>query len=182
MSKIKVSQLQHPSATDPAIELDASGNAEYAGTHDFSNATVLEPAGRVLQVVYGSTNTSAQNNTSTFADTNLTATITPSSASSKVLVLVNQVELSKDTNNVGIGLQLVRGASSILVFAQNAGFTNSSARNDVGGVGCVYLDSPNTTSATTYKTQFKSEGNNSATYVQRGGVAYSTIVLVEISG
>ena len=46
--------------------------------------------GKVLQVVMGNTTTSAYTNTNTFIDTNLTATITPTSASSKVLVLVSQ--------------------------------------------------------------------------------------------
>ena len=44
--------------------------------------------GHVIQVVQGSTNTSASGDTTTYTDTNLSATITPKSASSKILIKV----------------------------------------------------------------------------------------------
>lgn len=137
--------------------------------------------GKVLQIVYGSTNASVQNNTATFIDTGLVATITPASTSSKIFIVVNQVELSKDTGNTGIALRLMRNSTALYQFSQAACFTNSTDRNDVGGVGTVYLDSPSTTSAVTYKTQFASQSNVSATYVQRGDISYSTIALLEIA-
>jgi Tfp pilus assembly protein FimT len=65
--------------------------------------------------------------------------------------------------------------------AQNAGYTNSTARNDIGSVSASFLDSPNTTSSITYKTQFASAQNNAAVFVQRGGIAYSTITLLEVA-
>jgi hypothetical protein len=40
MSTINVTNVKHPSATNPAIVLDADGDATYAGVHDFSAATV----------------------------------------------------------------------------------------------------------------------------------------------
>lgn len=138
-------------------------------------------AGSILQVVNAYTQASVQNNTNAFADTGLSATITPSSSSSKILVLVNQVELSKDTNNTGVALRLFRNSTGILDMAQNAGYTNSTARNDIGSVSASFLDSPNTTSSITYKTQFASAQNNAAVFVQRGGIAYSTITLLEVA-
>ena len=45
MSTIKANNFQHPSATNPAIVLDASGNAIYAGTHNFIAATVTGAGG-----------------------------------------------------------------------------------------------------------------------------------------
>ena len=60
--------------------------------------------GKVLQVVAGTTSASASNSTTTYADTGLTATITPSAASSKVLVLVSQQGVRKSDGNSGNGL------------------------------------------------------------------------------
>jgi hypothetical protein len=138
-------------------------------------------SGKVLQVINAYTGTNAQSNSSTFADTGLTATITPSKTTSKVLIIVNQVEISKDTGNTGIGLRLMRDATNILNFAYIAGFTNNTSRNDIGSIGAAYLDSPASTSAITYKTQFNSQANTNAVYVQRGGTSASTITLMEIA-
>jgi hypothetical protein len=135
--------------------------------------------GKVLQVIYGSTSTQTSNSTSTYADTTLSATITPSSATSKVLVLVSQNGVSKD-NNTGVQLRLLRGATSILVFAGSVGFQNASGRLDAAA-SCGYLDSPATTSATTYKTQFASRTNIASAQVQvTGADDTSTMLLLEI--
>jgi hypothetical protein len=136
--------------------------------------------GKVLQVVYGSTTTQTANNTSTYADTTLSASITPSSATSKVLVLVSQNGLSKDTNNTGVMLRLLRGATSILQFVGSAGFNGGNTRQDVAA-SCAYLDSPSTTSSTTYKTQIASRTNQATAQCQvTGGDDTSTIILMEI--
>jgi hypothetical protein len=153
---------------------------------DSSTATGLKwatPAGggKVLQVVYGSTGTAAASSSSTQAATNLTASITPSSATSKVLVLVAQTGLAKNSANTGsaINLYLYRGATQLDMFQNSAAHTNSAVRNDVGGVSCNYLDTPATTSSTTYSTKFSSTNGTSEVYVQNGG-GISTIVLMEI--
>ena len=76
----------------------------------------------------------------------------------------------------------MRGATFLKQLETYAGATASSSENNIGSTGITYLDSPATTSPTTYKTQFNS-GNNSATaYVQyTGGGATSSITLMEIS-
>ena len=63
--------------------------------------------GSVLQVVNGSTYTKVSSTSSTYADTGLSASITPSSTSNKVLVIVNQF-LIKSTHNTYGGLKLLR--------------------------------------------------------------------------
>jgi hypothetical protein len=155
-------------------------------TADSAEATGMKWAaaagggGKVLQVVYGSTTTQTSNSTSTYADTTLSATITPSSASSKVLVLVSQNGVSKDIGNTGVQLKLLRGATTILTFAGTVCFTNTTTRNDAAA-SCGYLDAPATTSATTYKTQFASRSNVAAVQVQvAGGDDTSTMLLLEI--
>jgi hypothetical protein len=139
-------------------------------------------AGTVLQVVNANYGTLQTTSSSTFTDTGLTASITPTSATSKILVLVNQCGVRKDTGDTGVGLRLLRGATVILKFEDSAGNTNSAAQNFIGSVSTSYLDSPATTSATTYKTQFNSWGNIANARVQAfDGATASTITLMEIA-
>ena len=137
------------------------------------------PVGSVLQVVNAAYSTATSTNTSTAVTTGLTATITPTSASSKILVLVNQAGVNK-ANNTYIALYLYRGASSLTQFEGEGGYTNTTATNSIGSCSICYLDSPATTSATTYTTYFKSVANAASVAVQ-GSSATSTITLMEIA-
>ena len=78
-------------------------------------------------------------------------------------------------------LKLLRGSSVISTFGNNVTYTNSAVVNSIGTVGTMYLDSPSTTSATTYKTQFSSGDNSAGVGVQGTGGEVSTITLMEIS-
>lgn len=143
--------------------------------------------GKVLQVVYSATSTLVTTASTTFQNTGLTATITPSSATSKVLVLVTQAMCGKGTTGVtdgGMRLKLFRGATEILSLGDGIGYDGTTALNDSEFASCVYLDSPATTSATEYKTQFRT--NNATTtvvtqnYQVNSGTGTSTIILMEI--
>ena len=140
----------------------------------------LRGAFRVLQVVNGSYATQTASSTSAYADTGLTATITPQSATSQILVLVNQAGCLKEINNTRMQLKLMRGATDINFFEMYGGFTADSGTVAFGSCSACHLDSPATTSATTYKTQFLSQANNQQVIVQTGG-GRSTITLMEIS-
>jgi hypothetical protein len=136
--------------------------------------------GKVVQIVTGTTTTGVTNSTSTYADTNLTATITPTSASNNILVLMNQNGCGKKTNNTSFLLRLMRGATQIALGTGIGGFTNNTNDNFFNNVSLSYLDSPATTSATTYKTQFASSGNNARADVNIDS-SMSTIVLMEVT-
>jgi hypothetical protein len=138
------------------------------------------PVGSVLQVVSSAYSTEVTNSTFTWADTNLTATITPKFSTSKILVLVNQGCLAIDTNNTGVGLQLLRAGSNISTFGYYIAFNPTGPANYDAYASLSYLDSPATTSATIYKTQFRSEQNNARARVQAGNTM-STITLLEIA-
>lgn len=153
---------------------------------DSSTATGLKWAtaaggGKVLQVVSGTTTTGIYNATTTYEDTNLTATITPTSATSKVLVLVNQNGAYRTNGNAsnGIDLQLLRGATQIALIADDAG-QNGSVSIFLPTISISYLDSPATTSATTYKTKFRNSFAASTVAVQSQSTETSTIILLEI--
>lgn len=135
--------------------------------------------GKVLQVVNATISTTATSSSSTYADTGLTATITPTSASSKILVLVSQNGIQKAVQDTFVKLRLLRGASQILEFEVQAANTGTTTTNEIGASGANYLDSPATTSATTYKTQFANGAAAGFVRVQNG-VCSSSITLMEI--
>ena len=133
--------------------------------------------GKVLQVVEGSYSTQVDNATTTYQDTNLTATITPSAATSKILVIAKHVGY-KSAGNSGSALyiQLLRGATKIDETVTS--YTNSSLDN-YDEITLLKLDSPSTTSATTYKTQFKNGAAAVQVSVQVSSMP-SQIILMEI--
>jgi len=139
------------------------------------------PTGSVLQVVNASYGTQVTNSTSTYADTGLTATITPTSATSKILVIVHQTGLFK-SGNTRITLRLLRSSTSLIVFEWGGGTTDSNAVISPAGSGTTFLDSPATTSSITYKTQFASTSNVAEVRVNLDSNSSSTITLMEIAG
>jgi hypothetical protein len=142
----------------------------------------LRGAFRILQVVYGSTNVQVTNSTTTPVDTGLTATITPQSTSSKVLVFVNQNGAAKGAGDAAnaVNVQLMRGATNIQNIILSGGYTNSFLELRLATISGMILDSPSTTSPVTYKTQFYNDLNAAAVLVQIA-TETSSIVLMEVS-
>ena len=140
----------------------------------------LRGAFRVLQVIYDSTSTEVTNNTNTFADTGLTATITPQATSSKVLVLIAQQAIKTNSNSENrMEIKTFRAATQIATSGSLFLYNASAIFNQATYSLCL-LDSPATTSATTYKTQFNNPQNAAAVRTQPGS-ALSTMILMEIS-
>jgi hypothetical protein len=157
-------------------------------TADSSTATGLKWAaaasgGKVLQVVIGSDTTQTTSTSTTFADTGLSATITPTSATSKILVIANQNGITK-FGDTAVRLRLLRGATELTIFEDGAAYNNNgTVYLGVGGSGLTYLDEPATTSATTYKTQLRTNASGVPVYTNYnvyGSNSYSSITLLEI--
>jgi hypothetical protein len=88
--------------------------------------------------------------------------------------------MQKRNSNTGIDLRLLRGATVIRNPGISDGENDSSLRNQFGSVSMCYLDSPATTSATTYKTTFNSFNNTNGVYVQFNS-SESTLTLMEVT-
>jgi hypothetical protein len=154
---------------------------------NLSNATALPraalPTGCILQVVNSAYNTQTANSTGSYAATGVTATITPTSATSKILVMVTGGDAATTSNSSGVQTELRRNSTSLATFAvQGPVYIGSGGSFFIGtGPSINYLDSPATTSATTYATYFKPQGGAGATAtVQRDGTT-STITLMEVA-
>ena len=139
---------------------------------------------RVLQVVSSTQTANIQNNTSTYVDSGLSVAITPSSSSSKVLIIGSNSLTKNNTNaSASAASRLVRTTTTISQISQGLLYTGTAIYN-VGNDQFFYLDSPATTSATTYKTQFASTGNNDGVIVNvnvGAGNQTSYIVALEVS-
>lgn len=157
-------------------ETDTDKVLVYNGTA-WKQVPTAATAGTVLQVVQGSTATVTSTTTSTYIDSNLTATITPSSSSSLVLVFVSQRTYASAAN-VGIKLKLLRGSTQ-LTEALEVNFNSAGSGSSL--FNPIYQDSPATTSATTYKTQFALGSGTGTVYTQPSG-NLGTITLMEIAG
>ena len=138
--------------------------------------------GHVVQVVQGTTST-VVSATSSFVDTGLTASITPSATSSKILVMVQQAGCNPANTFTGpLDIKLQRGTTDIHKFGLSLFYVNP----DLGSgfrsvVNANFLDSPSTTSATTYKTVFKANNGGTSRVQTDNANSVSTIILMEIA-
>lgn len=144
-------------------------------------------SGSVLQVVQGTVAAQVVLSSTSFVDTGVTATITPSSTASKILVITQHGWTHYQTGNVPITfyLNVLRGSTSIGSKALGQGGAASSTNYFYGALdGTLHiLDSPTTTSAVTYKTQVRagSTANSMDMKISNGG-GLSSITLMEIAG
>ena len=156
-----------------------AANGVISGAGTISKSAL--PAGSVLQVVQGITTTEVTSSLATYVNTGLSASITPTSSSSKILVMVTHGTITKSnglsTNRVM--LKLLRDSTDLYVFGNGLLYTATALQNR-GSASFTYLDSPATTSSVTYKTQVANGDAAAEVQVQTNGSA-STITLMEIA-
>ena len=133
----------------------------------------LRGAFRVLQVVTGTANSQVGPIGGSYTNAGLSATITPSSNTSKILVAA-QVNYYNDSTAKSTW-NLVRGSTQI----NESNPLGGDVANIDGSIFLTFFDSPATTSATTYKVQGKCGGGG--TYFRASASAICTIFLLEIS-
>lgn len=180
MSTIKTTYIQHPSATNPNIELSADGTVALplSGIGDLANvdegsgaadgdvltydgvSDLWVPApsavgGKVLQVQSSLLTGNWSTTSGTFQEiTGLSVSITPSSTLSKILVLVN-VHAIANTTDYGAYFQLRRNGTDIAKSTASTSSTHTFGATQfagfgVAGSGISVLDSPSSTSSVTY--------------------------------
>jgi len=163
-------------------------------TADSTTATGLKWAaagggGKVLQVVSATTQTLANIAVDTFTDTNLTASITPSSTGSKILVIISQAcnpYRNAGQTIFGNYLKILRGSTTIFNNTLTIGHLSINYQLSSGFLdfntylNYTFLDSPATTSATTYKTQGRPIASAAGGAVAFNNTMTSTITLLEI--
>ena len=160
--------------------LDGTNGITYPVATATGSATQAS-AGRVLQVVTAETSTNTTTTSTSFVTTNLTASITPSSSSNKVLAIVSAEGFVNGANTSGI-YTLFRGTVAGTNLGNATwGFANlfSSAGAVTGSISINFLDSPSTTSSQTYTYAMRSEGGT-ITHINANGQK-SVITLMEIS-
>jgi hypothetical protein len=161
--------------TDPYI-LSMAGS-KLTGTQSIPKATL--PTGSVLQVVQFTTNATISTTSNSFVTTGLSASITPTASTSRVLILVSGV-MYTPAATAEPQLTVYRGGSNIT--ASQLGDIFSPAGALVGSVSGMYVDSPATTSSTTY-TLFYKQGNGGSGAAAFLGVnnCQTNIILMEIA-
>ena len=157
----------------------SSGNTRVLTLPDTGNLTLGKTG--ILQVVQAAKTDTASTTSGTYVTiSGLSVNITPSSTSSKILVIAD-VKAGNDGGN-GYYLQIVRDSTAIYVGDAASGKQQCVQQTYGGGdtgegkygmakMGGTFLDSPNTTSQITYAVQFLRLGGNSPTtlYVNRVG-------------
>ena len=165
MAIIKLNATQGLTGTLPAV----SG----------ANLTNID-AGKILQVVQGLSSSVVTTTSSSYVTSGLSAAITPSATSSKILINVNHF-MNNGGGNGEMICTIYKGSSNIITagssdcYAQNF---NSAGRQDTQG-SFSFLDSPSTTNATTYTMYFLAQGGT-AQVIGEGTTA--SIMLMEVAG
>lgn len=141
--------------------------------------SAVMPAGSVIQTVNYTNTTEVQTASSTFTDTGQTITFTPTSATSKILILWTVAGCFKNSSNTYMRLKLVRNSTDLAQIEGAVGYSNDNAENNVGASSISYLDSPATTSPVTYKIQYLSSAGSNYVGINRNQ-ATSSATLLEI--
>ena len=155
--------------------------------------------GKILQVVnIIKTDTFSTTSTTPVDITGFSVTITPSSSSNKVLLLINIGILGASGGN-GTYVNLLRGSTAIAAttigsgnldsrsgFASGGGGGMSENERKTTAAGITFLDTPNTTSATTYKIQISTSNSSYTSFFNRWGentdnASVSTITAMEVA-
>jgi hypothetical protein len=166
-----------------AVVPSQTGNSgKYLTTNGTSSSWATVSSGAVVQVKSAVYSTSSSTSSTSYVDTGLSISITPTSASNKILVFVSQnIYSSHSGNSTAANIRLLRDATAIHTVAETHYWANNTGTNPIEmniRQNMNYLDSPATTSSITYKTQ---QAANQAGDQSRANGSPSTITVMEVT-
>ena len=133
--------------------------------------------GHTVQFLSMRTDNNRSTTSTSLVDTDMTLTITPKSASSKIMIIANMYEVFKQGANTSPMFAINRAGT---IIGDHQGSTQAyTDANEYENVHIVYVDEPSTTAATEYKIQFKSSNGNTV-YVN-GDNTQNHFILMEIA-
>lgn len=166
-SILKVSEIQDPTNSNTALTIDANGNVNIPG--------------HVLQVVEGSSTSYDSTSTDAYTSSGLSASITPSSTSSKILVFANVIGQT-DVSDGRLSTTIYRDSTNLGSGSLSGiGYLHAPSGRHLGMVPMSILDTPNSTSSITYTVYFKSGAGVGIVNI-RSDVNVGKITLMEIAG
>ena len=145
------------------------------------------PSGTVLQVKQVKLSSVFESGSTSFVDTGLSVTITPSSTNSKILVSYHLTPFHTGTTFQG-EYKVLRGSTDPASISggrmwSSDGYYSSAT---VESTTCQYLDSPSSTSALTYKIQFRTRHSGGTVRLGRDwnndDAGINSITVMEIAG
>ena len=168
-------------------DLSATGTKDATTFLRGDNTFAEAGGGKVLQVIHSNFSTYVNSTSTSYVQSGLTASITPSSTSSKILIFMNILGLGQNSALTSIRFKLVKNnTTDIIEFDDIAGYDSGSDTIGSNTSHLNYLDSPATTSSTTYTMYFKRQQGSGViffnNYVSLVGGTSSTITLMEIAG
>jgi len=165
-----------------AVNLATNVTGTLATGNGGTGATSFAP-GKVLQIVQGQKDGLISTSSTSYVTTNLSASITPSATDSKVLILANMTACLQATQNKNGFFTIYRASTNIApggsgLYQQLSGIYSASGGSITPGLNMSFLDSPNTTSSTTYTVYMATDSGGDQRMNQNG--ASSVIQLLEI--
>ena len=142
----------------------------------------LRGAFRVLSINQFTLSTSQAFTTTSPVASSLTLSITPTSATNKVLIMATCAGVNQQAGiNGGLDLWLYRGGTSLTKFCAQAGKDGTTNEKWAAPATVIYLDSPATTSATSYTIYGATSAAGGNSVFNWAGSTTSTILVCEIS-
>ena len=156
---------------------------------DYALTGTVSGAGKVLQVIQGTSNSEVQTNSTSFVKvTNLTASITPSATSSKIFILImGTVETDQYTRHLYLDIcrSIGGGSDNVNLSGEDGGLLNKydgGTTIEIVNGNISYVDSPNTTSEIVYNPSMRFGGGNAPGADFGKADVMQTIILMEIAG
>lgn len=170
-SEVEFKLPQSDGSANQVLKTDGSGNLSFGA----------DVGGKILQVVNGTTTTQVYGNSTSYADSGLTATITPSSGT-KILVILDQplyTATNNYTGNAVMNMKVLRDSTQLTEYNFGQSTVSGNSWQELWGTfAFTYLDTHGAdgSTAVTYKTQYKADNTNVQAYVNRNNYGNPAVI------